>query len=292
MPSPSESARIAGRSWRVRGRSLPLDGRTLVMGILNVTPDSFSDGGRFFDAAAAIAHGNALVAEGADILDVGGESTRPGSDTVSAPEEERRILPVIDGLASLRVPISVDTRKASVAKEAVAHGASIINDVSGLADPQMARVAAATGAGLVIMHMLGEPKSMQVAPDYQDVVQEVAAFLAERARRAQHDGVAKAAIVLDPGIGFGKRTGKGIEDNATLLKHLDAVHALGFPVMIGASRKSFLGNIGKVPMAERLEGSLAAAAIAAWQGAQVVRVHDVRATRRVVDLVDAVRAAP
>jgi dihydropteroate synthase len=304
MPSPSEApfripvtdrpypAKPVSKSWQVRNRAMPLGERTLVMGIVNVTPDSFSDGGKYLNAQAAIDHGRALVEEGADILDVGGESTRPGSETVPEGEELGRVLPVLDGLKDLGVAISIDTRKANVAWQAVQHGASIINDVSALADPGMAKVAADTRAGLVLMHMLGEPKSMQVAPHYEDVVSEVAKFLRDRARIAERAGVAHDAIVLDPGIGFGKRSGKGIEDNASLLKHVDHLRSLGYPVLIGASRKSFIGNIGKVAMADRLEGSLAAAAVAAWQGAEIVRVHDVRATRRVVDLVDAVRRAP
>lgn len=285
-------AKPTPRAWQVRGTALPLGRRTLVMGIVNVTPDSFSDGGKFLDAQAAIEHGRRLVEEGADILDVGGESTRPGSDMVPAAEELRRIIPVIEGLSTLNVPISVDTRKAVVADEAVARGASIINDVSAMTDPGMAAVAAKTRAGLVLMHMLGEPKSMQQSPQYSDVVAEVGAYLRDRARQAERAGVAHDAIVIDPGIGFGKRTGKGIEDNASLLRHVDALRTFGYPVLIGASRKSFIGNIGKVAPGERFEGSLAVAAIAAWQGAEILRVHDVRSTRRVVDLVDGIRHAP
>lgn len=291
MQSNSDPAPTLARSWRIRGRELPLGRRTLVMGIVNVTPDSFSDGGKFFRPDAAVRHALKLIEEGADVLDVGGESTRPGSDPVPEPEEQRRVLPVIEALARFSsVPLSIDTRRASVADAALKAGAHIVNDVSSLMDPDMLHVVRDHQAGLVLMHMQGEPKTMQAAPDYKDVAAEVAEFLQERARRAESAGVPREAIVLDPGLGFGKRTGHGVEDNATLLRQLPRLRVLGYPVLVGASRKSFIGNILKVPLAERLEGSLAAAAIASWQGAEVVRAHDVKATRRVVDLVDAVRA--
>lgn len=278
-------------AWRIRGRLLPLGKRTLVMGIVNVTPDSFSDGGKFFSAEAAVTHGRRLAADGADILDVGGESTRPGSDTVSDAEEIRRVVPVIDGLRGLGKPISVDTRKPVVAKAAIDAGASIINDVAGFRDPGMAPLAAETGVGVVLMHMRGEPKTMQSAIHYDDVVREVRDYLLGRAKSVETQGVARDSIVLDPGIGFGKRSGQGIEDNALLIKHVGELRGLGYPVLIGASRKSFIGNILKVPMADRLEGSVAAAVIASWEGAEIVRVHDVLETRRAVDLADAVRNA-
>ncbi|MBI2077817.1 MAG: dihydropteroate synthase [Euryarchaeota archaeon] len=293
MQSSSDAVIRPPTTWAVRGNQISLGRRTLVMGIVNVTPDSFSDGGRFLDPQAAVSHARALAADGADILDIGGESTRPGSEDVPAGEEARRVVPVVRALAkAVPLPLSVDTRKAAVATAAIEAGAHIVNDVSAFHDAGMARVVADTGAGLVLMHMLGEPKSMQVAPSYKDVVAEVASFLGERADRALAAGVARDAIVVDPGLGFGKRTGKGVEDNATLLKHVAALRRLGYPVLVGASRKSFIGNILGVPLAERLEGSLAAAAVAAWNGADIVRVHDVKATRRVVDLVDAVRNAP
>lgn len=280
------------RSWRIRTGPIALDKRPLVMGILNVTPDSFSDGGRFFDRQAAVAHAQAMVLEGADLIDVGGESTRPGSDPVLASEEARRVLPVLSELARrVDVPLSVDTRKAAVAEPAIEAGAAIVNDVSALSDPQMAPLAARTGAGLVLMHMTGDPKTMQVAPHYDDVVRDVRAFLQERIRIARQTGVPTDAIAIDPGLGFGKRTGAGIEDNATLLRRLGELVDLGHPVLVGASRKSFIGNILGVPMKDRLEGSLAAAAVATWNGAHILRVHEVRQTRRVVDLVNAIRSA-
>lgn len=263
------------------------------MGVVNVTPDSFSDGGQFLEPDAAIRHGQRLVEEGADLLDVGGESTRPGSEPVSDEEERRRVLPVVRRLSeTVDVPISVDTRKAGVAAAALDAGASLVNDVSALRDPAMPALVARTGAGVVLMHMKGEPKTMQGSPHYDDVVAEVAAFLRDRIGVAEGAGVPSGAIVIDPGIGFGKRSGKGIEDNATLIKHLPELGRLGYPILVGASRKSFVGNVLRLPLAERLEGSLAAAVVAAWQGADIVRVHDVKATRRAIDLVDAIRSAP
>jgi dihydropteroate synthase len=291
MPASSEVANSM-TNWKIRGRSLALGRRTLVMGIVNVTPDSFSDGGKFLDPQRAIEHGRRLIQEGADILDVGGESTRPGSDAVSDAEEIRRVVPVIEGLRTENVPISIDTRKAVVAKAALAAGASIINDVAGFRDTAMAPLAAAVGAGVVLMHMRGEPKTMQADIHYDDVVNEVRSYLRERATAIERAGVAKESIVLDPGIGFGKRSGKGIEDNATLLRHLPELRSLGYPVLVGASRKSFIGNVLKLPMEERLQGSVAAAVVAAWQGADIVRVHDVKPTRQALDLADAVRNAP
>lgn len=293
MDASSESALVPRpvRAWRIRGATLPLGKRTLVMGIVNVTPDSFSDGGRFLDADAAIGHGRRLVEEGADLLDVGGESTRPGSDPVPAAEEIRRVAPVLEGLADAGVPLSVDTRKAEVARAALEAGAHLVNDVSALRDPGMGPLVAQAGAGVVLMHMRGEPKTMQTDIRYEDVAREVRDFLAERARVAEAAGIGRDSIVVDPGIGFGKRSGKGTEDNAVLLRRLDVLCGLGYPVLVGASRKSFIGNVLRLPMADRLEGSLAAAVIAAWRGADIIRAHDVRATRRAVDLADAVRNA-
>ncbi len=240
----------------------------LVMGVLNVTPDSFSDGGRFLDSAAAIAHGLRLVDEGADIVDVGGESTRPGAAPVAEDEEIGRITPVIAALAP-HVRVSVDTRHASVAEAAVAAGATLINDVSA----SLHEVAAATGAGWVAMHMQGEPSTMQAEPRYGDVVTEVCQYLVGRAQQAVAEGVVE--VWIDPGIGFGKTAAH----NLSLLRHLDALVATGFPVVVGTSRKSFLGAIaGGTPADDRLEGSLATAVWAIHRGARMVRVHDVAPT--------------
>jgi len=243
------------------------------MGVLNVTPDSFSDGGRWLDADAAVAHGLEMVAEGADVVDVGGESTRPGAEPVAEDEEARRVLPVVAAL-SPHVRVSIDTRRASVAEKAVAAGATLVNDVSA----SLERVAAEAGVGWVAMHMRGEPRTMQQAAEYDDVVGEVQAFLVERASRARDAGVEE--VWIDPGIGFGKTAAH----NLTLLRGLRTLVATGWPVLVGSSRKSFLGLVTAdpgeppVPAGDRLEASLATAVWAIDQGAGMVRVHDVRPT--------------
>lgn len=240
----------------------------LIMGILNVTPDSFSDGGRFVDPVAALAHAETMLQEGADIIDVGGESTRPGADPVSIQEESDRVLPVIERLAG-RCPVSIDTRKTEVADAALAAGATILNDVSG----SLHDVAARHGAGWIAMHMKGEPATMQEAPEYRDVVAEVKDFLAARIERARAAGVDR--VWIDPGIGFGKSQ----EHNLLLLRHLSELTALGAPVAIGTSRKRFLGALAnEAETHDRLEGSVATATWAMTQGVALVRVHDVEAT--------------
>jgi dihydropteroate synthase len=247
------------------------------MGVLNVTPDSFFDGGRWFDTDAAVAHGLDLVAEGADVVDVGGESTRPGADPVDEAEERRRVLPVIQALAP-HVRVSVDTRKAGVAEAAVAAGATLVNDVSA----SLWEVAAGAGVGWVAMHMKGEPATMQSDARYEDVVVEVRDTLARRARRARDGGVNE--VWVDPGLGFAKTA----DHNLALLRHLRVLVDAGFPVMVGASRKSFLGQITGAPpdpVDDRLEASLATAAWAMCQGAAMVRVHDVAATVQLSRLV-------
>jgi len=235
------------------------------MGVLNVTPDSFSDGGRWLDPDAAVAHGLRMVAEGADVVDVGGESTRPGAEPVHPREELRRVLPVVEALAP-HVRVSIDTRHAEVAEAAIDAGATLVNDVSA----SLAAVAKAGGAGWVAMHMQGDPRTMQHAPTYDDVVAEVTAFLVERAAAAGNDDV-----WIDPGIGFGKT----LEHNLSLLKHLDTLVATGFPVLVGTSRKGFLGTLtAGAPAHDRVEASVATAAWAMSQGAGMVRVHDVAPT--------------
>jgi dihydropteroate synthase len=249
--------------------------RTLVMGVLNVTPDSFSDGGRWFDPDAAIAHGLAMAEEGADVIDVGGESTRPGAEPVDDAEERRRVVPVVEALAG-RVRVSVDTTKASVAEAAVAAGATLVNDVSA----SLHEVAAATGAGWVAMHMHGTPRTMQDDPRYDDVVADVAAFLADRVDAARTAGVEE--VWVDPGIGFGKT----VDHNLALLRHLRRLGPDGVPLVVGTSRKSFLGRLtGGAGPDDRLEGSLATAVWAAAQGAAMVRVHDVAATAHAMKVV-------
>jgi dihydropteroate synthase len=256
------------------------------MGIVNVTPDSFSDGGLFLDADAAIEHGLRLVGEGADIVDVGGESTRPGAEPVPIAEELRRVAPVIEGLAAAQtgVEISIDTSKAPVAAAALEAGAGLVNDVSALrADPQMAGLVADSDAECCLMHMLGEPRTMQLSPRYEDVVDDVKAFLGERLAFAVREGVSERRVLLDPGIGFGKT----VEDNLRLLRRLDELTALGRPIVIGTSRKSFLGRIAADPgpgepigVGARLAGTLASNVLAYERGARVFRVHDVAPVRQ------------
>ncbi len=264
-------------SPRPRIAGLELD-RPVIMGIVNVTPDSFSDGGRLGSADAAIAHGLKLVSEGADILDIGGESTRPGSDPVPLDEELARVLPVIAGLAKATdVPISIDTRKAEVMRRAAAAGAAIINDVSALTyDPKSPIAVAATGLPVILMHALGDPKTMQHAPHYDDVLLDVFDFLEQRIAAAVEAGIAQAKLIADPGIGFGKT----VAHNLALLSGLSLFHALGVPILLGASRKRFIGTLtGVETAADRVHGSIGAALAGVAQGAQILRVHDVAATR-------------
>jgi dihydropteroate synthase len=246
-----------------------------LMGVVNVTPDSFSDGGRNLNPEAAIAHGRRLDEEGADILDIGGESTRPGAAPVGLEEELRRVLPVMEGLvaAGVKARLSVDTSKAPVAAAALAAGATLVNDVTGLrGDPAMARVVAEAGAEVCLMHMLGEPRTMQDAPHYDDVMAEVKQFLAERAAWAIESGIPAERVLLDPGIGFGKTA----EHNLELLRRLNELVELGFPVMIGTSRKSFLGRLtGRQDPEQRLPGTIATCVLAYERGATMFRVHEV-----------------
>jgi len=258
------------------------------MGILNATPDSFSDGGKFQTLEKAVARGLQMVEEGADIIDIGGESTRPGARPVQTLEEIARTVPIIGKLREKTdALISIDTQKAEVARAVLAAGADIINDISALADPEMVHVAAETGAGLVLMHMLGTPETMQKNPSYSDVVSNVWNFLEERMEFAVERGVASEQICLDPGIGFGKTD----EHNLALLNGIPRLTASGRPVLIGASRKSFIGRItGREKPADRLAGSLAVAAFSILRGAQILRVHDVKESCDAVRLVDTLRS--
>jgi dihydropteroate synthase len=282
-------APIAGeaRVLATRHGSLDFSRRTLIMGIINVTPDSFFDGGRRFEAAAAVADGVAMIASGADILDVGGESTRPGAAPVSEEEEMARVLPVVRGLrARIGAPISIDTYKASVARAALEEGADIVNDISALRfDPGMAALVAAEKVPLILMHMQGTPRTMQQDPQYRDVVREVRDFLAAQLYAALEAGVAQEAVIVDPGIGFGKT----VEHNLELLRGLPALAALGQPLLVGASRKTFIGKILGAEPADRLEGSLAAAVAAVLGGANILRVHDVAETVKAARIADALR---
>jgi dihydropteroate synthase len=282
---------MADRAWRCRDRTLTLGERTLVMGIVNVTPDSFTDGGMYLTTDDAVRHGARLVDEGADVLDVGGESTRPGAEPVDVDEELRRVIPVIEGLTEMQqtTPISIDTRKPEVARAALEAGARIVNDVTAGRDGAMLEAVADTGAGIVLMHMLGEPQTMQDDPRYDDVVAEVNEFLRERIEAAVFAGIAEERVCVDPGIGFGKN----VEHNLALLRSVSALRLLGAAVMVGASRKRFIGVLtGSEDPADRLEGSLAAAVLAASLGADVVRVHDVAPTVRALRVADAIVREP
>ena len=273
------------------GRALPVVGeRTLIMAVLNVTPDSFSDGGRHATTDAAVAHALRLVEEGADVLDVGGESTRPGADAVSVEDELQRVVPVIERLArETNVPISVDTSKPEVMRAAVEVGAGMINDVRALSEPGAMEAASALGVPVVLMHMKGEPRSMQEAPTYDDVVGDVHRFLAERIFAAEMAGIDKKRIVVDPGFGFGKTR----EHNLLLLSRMDRFVGLGVPVLAGLSRKRLIGELtGRDVPADRVHGSVAAHLVAAQRGARLVRVHDVAATVDALKVWEAVAAMP
>jgi dihydropteroate synthase len=277
---------VGGPVWRVGERVFDCSERTLVMGILNVTPDSFSDGGRFLDRATAVAHATRMVDDGADFLDVGGESTRPGSTSVSADEELERVHPVIERLAELHpaIPISIDTRKADVAAEALDAGATIVNDVSGGADPAMFDVVRDREAAVVLMHMRGDPATMQEAPHYDDVVGEVHEYLRQRIEAAELAGIDPERIAIDPGIGFGK----DLDHNLELMHGVDTLLDLGRPVMVGPSRKRFIGTILDLPEEERVEGTVGAVVWMVARGAHLGRVHDVKEVVRAVRVADAI----
>jgi dihydropteroate synthase len=256
------------------------------MGVLNVTPDSFSDGGRFQDPRAALAQAERMVGEGADMLDVGAESTRPGAQPIDEHEELVRLLPVIEGLQQFGCPVSVDTSKPAVMRAAVAAGATMINDVRALRAPGAVAAARQLGVPVCLMHMQGEPGTMQVSPEYEDVVTDVSGFLAERARACQHAGLERHLLILDPGFGFGKR----LEHNLALLVNLRRIVALGYPVLVGLSRKSMIGTILGSPVGARLYGGLALAVIAVLNGARIVRTHDVGPTLDALRMAEAVMA--
>lgn len=271
--------------------------KTLVMGILNITPDSFSDGGRFFDPEHALSHAEQMIEDGADILDIGGESTRPFSDPVSEEEEIKRTVPIIEKLAKhIRIPISIDTAKADVARHAVMAGASIINDISAFkSDPRMVEVAAELQVPVILMHMLGTPKTMQEKPEYDDLIPDIMSFLKERIQFAVAHGVSKSHIIIDPGIGFGKT----FDHNFQLIKYVDAFKMLGVPILIGPSRKAFIRNalqdVGKQelkpdhPLVET--GTQAAVSAAVMNGADIVRCHNVLNTRATLNIIDAIKKA-
>jgi dihydropteroate synthase len=273
--------------FQVKGRSYRFD-RAWLMGIVNVTPDSFYDAGAFLDPERAVEHGLRLAEDGADIIDVGGESTRPGSDPVTAEEESRRVVPVVAGLrAKTKTLISVDTMKLDVAAAALDAGADIINDISSFRlDPRILDLAARKEAGFILMHMKGTPKTMQAHPHYDDVIGEIRSFLSQKIAVARAYGLRREHLIIDPGIGFGKR----LEDNLALLNGLEEFSELDRPILVGVSRKSFIGKILNAPPEDRLEGTIAASIVSLVRGAHILRVHDVRAVKRAVLVAEAILA--
>jgi len=269
-----------------------LNQNTILMGILNITPDSFSDGGKFYSKEKAIKQAILMEKQGADIIDIGGESTRPGAKKISVNEEIDRIIPIIEEIIEkINIPISVDTYKSKVAKKAIDIGVSMINDITALrGDKSLIKIIRDYDIAICLMHMKGTPKNMQINPKYEDIIKEIYAFLKDRTDFALKNKIKKDKIIIDPGIGFGKRTGKGTEDNCEILRNLEKLKKLNFPIMIGASRKTFIGNISGykkfLPINQRIEGSLAAACIAVMNGANIIRAHDIKETRRFLNIVD------
>ena len=274
---------------RCRKRTFKLGKQTLLMGVLNVTPDSFSDGGLFLDREKAIAQGLKMVEEGADLIDIGGESTKPGSKPLGLEEELRRVIPVIEALAKeVDVPISIDTYKSAVAKKAVEAGAQMINDISGLHfDPDLAHVASKEDVPLILMHIRGTPETMQKDVHYESLLSEILQYLRESIQRAESAGLDPGQIVIDPGIGFGKT----LEDNLLIIKNLQELRILGKPILLGTSRKSFIGKILNTDVTERLEGTLSSIAIGVLNGAHIIRCHDVLEAKKAISVADAIRLA-
>jgi dihydropteroate synthase len=274
---------------RCRKKTFKLGKKTLLMGVLNVTPDSFSDGGLYFDKEEAIAHGLKMVKEGADFIDIGGESTRPGSKALGLEEELRRVIPVIESLVKeMDVPISIDTYKSTVAQKAIEAGAEMINDISGLHfDPELAQVAAKEDVPLILMHIRGNPETMQKAVHYESLFSEILQYLKESIHRAESAGLDPEQIIIDPGIGFGKTA----EDNLLIIKNLKEFRILGKPLLLGTSRKSFIGKILNAEVTERLEGTLSSIAIGVLNGAHIIRSHDVLQAKRAIAVADAIRLA-
>lgn len=275
--------------WAIRGRVLPLADRVHIMGILNVTPDSFSDGGRYLNPDDAIARALGMVEQGADVLDLGAESSRPGAVPIDEEEERRRLLPIVEAVCRrVSIPVSIDTTKASIAERALDAGAAIINDISALRfDARMGAVVAKSGAGVILMHMQGTPQTMQHAAQYADVVAEVRRFLKARVEAAREMGIGPKRILLDPGIGFGKNC----RHNLALLNQLETVSMLGRPLVVGVSRKAFLGKVLDRPVDKRLMGTAGAVAVSIMKGVRMVRVHDVEPIRDVVRIIEAIRNA-
>lgn len=282
------------RTLKISDKVFDLDKKTLIMGVLNITPDSFSDGGRFLSIDDAVKHTIQMEKDGADIIDIGGESTRPGALPLSTSEELNRVIPVVKKLVKkIEIPLSIDTYKSEVAKKSFDLGVGMINDITALkGDKKLVNIIANYNVPICLMHMKGNPRDMQNNAYYDDIIFEITNFLKERAEYAMFNDVKKENIVIDPGLGFGKRTGRGIEDNCEILKHLSKLKILKFPILVGASRKKFIGNIcgGEKPLSveDRLEGSLAASVVAVLNGADIVRVHDVKETKRCIDIIDCI----
>ena len=271
------------------GYSLELDSRTFVMGVLNVTPDSFYDGGQYHKLDDAVAQGLRMAEAGADIIDVGGESTRPFSNLLSIDEELKRVIPVIEALSKeVALPISIDTYKSEVAKRALEAGAAMVNDISAMRfDPSIGNVVAATGVPIVLMHMKGEPKNMQINPTYDDLLGEIVDFLRRAAEKAVSMGIKRDLIIIDPGIGFGK----SFDDNLMILRELQRFSSLGYPILAGTSNKSFIGHVLGLPVESRDTGTTATIAAAVMNGAHIIRAHNVRAAKETVTIIDAIKAA-
>lgn len=284
------------RNLKISDKVFDLDKKTLIMGVLNITPDSFSDGGRFLSIDDAVKHAIQMQKDGADIIDIGGESTRPGALPISTSEELNRVIPVVEKLVKkIEIPLSIDTYKSEVAKKSFDLGVGMINDITALkGDKKLVNIVANYNVSICLMHMKGNPRDMQNNAYYDDIILEITNFLKERAEYAMFNDVKKENIVIDPGLGFGKRTGRGIEDNCEILKHLSKLKILKYPILVGASRKKFIGNIcgGEklLSVEDRLEGSLAATAVAVLNGADIVRVHDVKETKRCIDIVDCIKS--
>lgn len=282
------------RTLKISNKIFNLDKKTIIMGVLNVTPDSFSDGGKFSSVDDAVNYAIQMQNEGADIIDIGGESTRPGASPLSASEEINRVIPVIEKIIKkIDIPISIDTYKSEVAKRSLDLGVGMVNDITALkGDKKLVNIIASYKVPVCIMHMKGNPRDMQKNPVYNDIISEITSFLKERAEYAMFNDIKKENIVIDTGLGFGKRTGRGVEDNCEILKRLSEFKILKYPILIGASRKTFIGNIcgGEklLPVEDRLEGSLAAVVVAVLNGADIVRVHDVKETKRCIDILDCI----
>jgi len=275
-----------GMLLHLRSRDIDLEQKVVVMGILNVTPDSFYDGGRYTGEDEALARVEEMIGEGADIIDVGGESVRPGVDPIGLNEELGRVIPVIEKIKrQFSIPICVDTYKAEVARQAIEEGAEMVNDISALRfDPDLRKIVAGYGVPVVLMHIKGTPKNMQDNPRYDSLMEEIISYLDSSIKLAEEAGADGRGIIVDPGIGFGKTTAHNLE----ILRRLEELASLGKPILVGLSRKSFIGNVLGLPQEERLEGGLAATCMAVWRGARLVRTHDVSPTRRAVDMVQAI----